>query len=313
MASPPTASVTAATALVGVLGDPARHSLSPAMHNAALRELGLDWVYLALPVSSAKLAAAVAGLEAIGCRGLNVTLPHKQAVAKLCQHLSPLAERVGAVNTLIPLEGGGWRGTNTDVEGFLAPLRGEDWRGKRALVLGCGGSARAVVAALAELELAQITVAGRRRELLDAFAADCRGWAPQLHTLEWPSPRGGEGSPLRPLLPTASLVVNTTPVGMASTSDPTHGERCPLGPEELDVLAPPCCIYDLIYTPRRTRLLQAAAIRGCRTLDGLEMLVQQGAAALRLWSGIEEVPVASMRSAALKQLSNRSQTENPEA
>jgi len=304
MASPPTASVTAATALVGVLGDPVRHSLSPAMHNAALRELGLDWVYLALPVSSAKLAAAVAGLEAIGCLGLNVTLPHKQAVAKLCQQLSPLAERVGAVNTLIPLEGGGWQGTNTDVEGFLAPLRGEDWRGKEALVLGCGGSARAVVAALVELDLGQISVAGRRRELLEAFAADCGGWAPQLHTLEWPGPREAEGSPLRPLLETASLVVNTTPVGMASTSDPTHAERCPLSPGELEALGPPCCVYDLIYTPRPTRLLQTASNRGCHTLDGLDMLVEQGAAALRLWSGMEHVPVASMQAAALKQLAN---------
>jgi len=302
MASLPPASVTAATALVGVLGDPVRHSLSPAMHNAALRELGLDWIYLALPVTSAKLGPAVAGLEAIGCRGLNVTLPHKQAVARLCQHLSPLAERVGAVNTLLPLEGGGWQGRNTDVEGFLAPLRGEDWRGKEALVLGCGGSARAVVAALVELDLAQIRVAGRRRELLDAFAADCSGWAPQLHTLEWPGPREAEGKPLLPLLDTASLVVNTTPVGMTSTAEPSQAERCPLSPAELEALSPPCCVYDLLYTPRPTTLLKQAAARGCRAVDGLEMLVEQGAAALRLWSGLNDVPVACMRAAALKHL-----------
>ena len=287
-----------ATALVGVLGDPVRHSLSPAMHNAALQELGLNWVYLALPTPAAQLAAVLEGLRAVECRGLNVTLPHKQAVARLCQVLSPLAERVGAVNTLISLAEGGWEGTNTDVEGFLAPLRGQTWAGREALVLGCGGSARAVVAALVELGLARIWVAARRREPLERFVADCRAWAPQLEPLEW----AGLEAPLQ----TAALVVNTTPVGMASASDPTSAGQCPLSPAELEALAPGCSVYDLIYTPRPTRLLEAAATRGCPTVDGLEMLVQQGAAALRLWSGIAEVPVATMRAAALRQLETKS-------
>ena len=296
------ARISGATALVGLLGDPVRHSLSPAMHNAALATLGLDWVYLALPISSANLAAGVEGLAAIGCRGLNVTIPHKQAVARLCRDLCPLAQRVGAVNTLVPLEGGGWHGTNTDVEGFLEPLRTENWHGQQALVLGCGGSSRAVVAGLVELGLARITVAARRREQLAAFAAECRDWAPQLHILEWPGTDALGSSPLVPLLQTASLVVNTTPVGMASTSDPRPAECCPLNAVELDALASACCVYDLLYTPRPTRLLQAAAARGCHSLDGLEMLVQQGAAALKLWSGMAEVPVAEMRAAALQQL-----------
>jgi shikimate dehydrogenase len=287
-----------ATALVGVLGDPVRHSLSPAMHNAALGELGLNWVYLALPTPAAQLAAVLEGLRAVECRGLNVTLPHKQAVARLCQGLSPLAERVGAVNTLISLAEGGWEGTNTDVEGFLAPLRGQTWAGSEALVLGCGGSARAVVAALVELGLARIRVAARRREPLERFVADCRAWAPQLEPLEW----AGLEAPLQ----TAALVVNTTPVGMASASDPSSAGQCPLSPAELEALAPGCSVYDLIYTPRPTRLLEAAAARGCPTVDGLEMLVQQGAAALRLWSGIAEVPVATMRAAALRQLETKS-------
>jgi hypothetical protein len=160
--------ISGSTALVGVLGDPVRHSLSPAMHNAALRQLGLDWVYLALPTPAASLAPVLEGLEALGCRGLNVTIPHKQAVAALCRELSPLAQRLGAVNTLVPHRQGGWFGTNTDVEGFLAPLRepahpgaaGASWAEQRALVLGCGGSARAVVAALVELGLGRITLAG---------------------------------------------------------------------------------------------------------------------------------------------------------
>ncbi|MFM7466199.1 MAG: shikimate dehydrogenase [Cyanobium sp.] len=300
-----------ATALVGVLGDPVRHSLSPAMHNAALQELGLDWVYLALPTPAAQLAAVLEGLRAVECRGLNVTLPHKQAVARLCQGLSPLAERVGAVNTLIPQVEGGWQGTNTDVEGFLAPLKGQEWAGREALVLGCGGSARAVVAALVELGLARIRIAARRLEPLERFVADCRTWAPQLEALEWASEEAEHsscGSPLLAPLQTAALVVNTTPVGMASASTTASAEDaygakgCPLTPAELEALAPGCSVYDLIYTPRPTRLLAAAADRGYPTVDGLEMLVQQGAAALRLWSGIEEVSVATMRAAALRQL-----------
>lgn len=294
------------TRLLAVLGDPVRHSLSPAMHNAAIRELGLDWVYLALPVAAEKLAVLVEGLEAIGCRGLNVTIPHKQAVAALCRELSPLAQRVGAVNTLVPLEQGGWHGTNTDVEGFLAPLRDGAWQGKEALVLGCGGSSRAVVAALVELGFSRITVAARRRASLEAFAADCRAWAPQLRTLEWAGQAAASSAntacPLLPLLAQAALVVNTTPVGMASATDPAAADHSPLSDAELDALMAGSWVYDLIYTPRPTRLLRAAAARGCRTLDGLEMLVQQGAAGLRLWSGRADVPLAAMRAGALEQL-----------
>ena len=175
--------ISGSTALVGVLGDPVRHSLSPVMHNAALKELGLDWVYLALPTPAEHLGEVLRGLEAMDCRGLNVTLPHKQAVAGLASELSDLAQRVGAVNTLVRRPEGGWLGTNTDVEGFLAPLRddGADaWRGHRAVVLGCGGSARAVVAGLVDLGLERIDLLARRPEALASFVATCRDWAPQL-------------------------------------------------------------------------------------------------------------------------------------
>jgi len=289
------------TALLGVLGDPVRHSLSPAMHNAALAALGLDWIYLALPAAPDELAGVVRALEAMGCRGLNVTIPHKQAVAALCRELTPLAERIGAVNTLVPLAAGGWRGTNTDAEGFCAPLQAmgaQVWSGSRAVVLGCGGSARAVVAGLVELGCSRIHVAGRDPARLAAFVSDCAPWAPQLQPLAWES----DGTALAQALAQASLVVNTTPLGMHSTSDPAASGRCPLSPAQLDQLAADCTVYDLIYTPRPTRLLQEAARRGCRPLDGLEMLVQQGAAALRLWSGRPDAPVAVMRQALLERL-----------
>ena len=292
------------TVLVGVLGDPVRHSLSPAMHNAALAELGLEWAYLALPAPAEDLATVVRGLEAMGCRGLSVTIPHKQAVAELCRERSPLAQRVGAVNTLVPLDGGGWMGTNTDVEGFMAPLRHGPWQGKRALVLGCGGSARAVVAGLVELGFGAITVAARRPEALAAFAQTCGPWAPQLSPLAWSELDSATDQDLgHTALAQADLVVNTTPIGMASAKnpagaiDPAALQACPLDPAQLDQLRPGATVYDLIYTPRPTQLLRQAARRGCPTQDGLEMLVQQGAAALRLWSGLETVPTDAMRTA----------------
>jgi len=309
---------------VGVLGNPVRHSLSPAMHNAALADLGLNWVYLALPAPPERLEQVLDGLEAVGCRGLNVTIPHKQAVVSLVAELSPLARRLGAVNTLVPRAGGGWFGTNTDGEGFLAPLRSGAfgaWRGKRALVLGCGGSALAVVAGLVELGLDTIEVAGRQPAALAAFLATCAGWSEptRLEGLAWggpPLPGAGHGkdgsalplaadqpaSSLAAALAGADLVVNTTPVGMASGADPAAVQRCPLGALELAALQPPTLVYDLIYTPRPTQLLREAAARGCPSLDGLEMLIHQGAAALRHWSGLAEIPVEAMRQAALAEL-----------
>ena len=287
------------TALVGVLGDPVRHSLSPAMHNAALAALGLDWVYLALPVAAADLATVVAALEALDCRGLNVTIPHKQAVAALAAELSPLAQRLGAANTLVRRPGGGWLGTNTDVEGFLAPLGEGNRPGERAVVLGCGGSALAVLAGLEQLGFSSIAVAGRNANTLAALQAGCRDWLPALEPLAWTT---ANDERLLQALAQADLVVNCTPVGMASTRDPMAANRSPLAAAALDRLRPGSGVYDLIYTPRPTTLLRGAAERGCRTWDGLEMLVQQGAAALRLWSGRDTVPVDAMRQAALERL-----------
>ncbi len=303
-AAPGRAEPGGSTALVGVLGDPVRHSLSPAMHNAALAALGLDWVYLALPVAAADLSSVVPALEALDCRGLNVTIPHKQAVAALAAELSPLAQRLGAVNTLVRRPGGGWLGTNTDVEGFLAPLREGDWPGERApgqraVVLGCGGSALAVLAGLDQLGFGSIAVAGRNATALAALQAGCREWLPALEPLAWTT---ADDEQLLQALAQADLVVNCTPVGMASTTDPMAANRSPLSAAALDRLRPESGVYDLIYTPRPTALLRGAAERGCRTWDGLEMLVQQGAAALRLWSGRDTVPVAEMRQAALERL-----------
>ncbi|MED5319952.1 MAG: shikimate dehydrogenase, partial [Cyanobacteriota bacterium] len=271
------------TSLVGLLGNPVRHSLSPVMQNAALESMGLNWRYLALPCDSESLDQVMKGLRAVGCQGLNVTIPHKQDIAALCEERSPLAQRLGAVNTLIPGEGGGWFGTNTDVEGFLAPLGANDtWAERHAMVIGCGGSARAVVAGLQTLDLSSITVVGRRSEALQAFITDLQqDKAPLTPCLD-------NAAQLNDAIARAALVVNTTPVGMAQHGNP---EAMPLGAGIWCKLSSEAVLYDLIYTPRPTSWLAAGQQRGHRCIDGLEMLVQQGAASLRLWSGREDVPI----------------------
>ena len=282
--------INGSTVLVGLLGNPVRHSLSPAMQNAALEAMAMNWSYLALPCESKALGAVLKGLHAVGCRGLNVTIPHKQSVAALCRELTPLAKRLGAVNTLIPLESGGWRGTNTDVEGFLAPLGDRNrWTGRRAMVLGCGGSARAVVAGLQSLNLAEIMVVGRRSETLNPFLRDLStDQAPLQGCLDDDAVLPGKVGGM-------DLVVNSTPVGMAQ-----HGEASamPLNQTIWPLLPASSTLYDLIYTPRPTPWLEWGAKRNLNCIDGLEMLVQQGAASLRLWSNCNDVPISAMRSAA---------------
>ena len=233
-----------ATALLGLLGDPVRHSLSPVMQNAALQTMKLNWSYMPLPCEGRNLPVVLDGLHAVGCRGLNVTIPHKQVVATLCSELSPLAKRLGAVNTLIPLDSGGWRGANTDVEGFLAPLKGlRDWQGRRALVIGNGGSARAVVAGLQTLGLQSLTVVGRRRDALSAFISDL--------SLPQASVDGCLVSEqtLLDRIRSCDLVINTTPVGMADHGD---ADGLPLGQTVWNNLPDDATLYDLIYTPRPT-------------------------------------------------------------
>ena len=292
--------ISGTTELIGLLGQPVSHSLSPVMHNAALKAMALDWRYMAFPCDAENLKAVLDGLQAMGCRGLSVTIPHKQQVVGLCQELSPLARRLGAVNTLTPLKEGGWHGHNTDMEGFLAPLQTqlEQWLGAEAVVLGCGGSARAVVAGLQQLPLTAIHVAGRRPDALDTFLKDlredqCNDSVPLIAMSLDPEP-------LSRVLKRSKLVVNTTPVGMQGHGD---DKAMPLGSDLWTTsLDSSVTLYDLIYTPRPTPWLELGQEHGCRTIDGLEMLVEQGAAALRRWSGREDVPVDQMREGALRSL-----------
>lgn len=282
--------ITGTTKLLGVIGDPVEHSLSPVMHNAALTELGADFVYVAFPIRSGDLERAIAGFAAIGVQGFNVTIPHKQSIMPLLQEISADAQAVGAVNTVWRTENG-WAGTNTDVAGFVAPLKSlKDWTGKTAVVLGNGGAARAVVAGCTRLGFEKIQVFGRNPQKLEAFLESWRDSSlkPSLSV----HPFGEVGSKI----PDADLIVNTTPLGMHKTATET-----PLDPNILARARPSTVAYDLIYTPRPTQFLQLASQRGLTAIDGAEMLVQQGAAALEIWLN-QAVPVDTMRRALLESL-----------
>lgn len=287
--APASPSITGKTQVLAVIGDPIGHSLSPLMHNAALRQLGLDYVYLAFPIAESNLSIALQGFAAIGLVGFNITIPHKQAIIPLLHTVTPLAAAIGAVNTVWRTETG-WSGTNTDVVGFLAPLQGAaaDWSQTAALVLGNGGAARAVVAGLLELGCPQITIAGRNAQRLEQFLGS---WSPAFLARYPQSSLGAcPWENLSQVLPQAHLVVNTTPVGMAPQVD-----RSPLTAAQIEQLPASAIVYDLIYTPSPTQLLAQAQARGLRAIDGLEMLVQQGAEALRIWTDRQEVPVDLMR------------------
>jgi shikimate dehydrogenase len=310
------------TKILGVIGHPIAHSLSPAMHNAAIAHLGVDFVYLAFPVKPEDLAIALSGFRAIGVRGFSITIPHKQAILPLLSEVSPIALAIGAVNTVYMTDKG-WCGTNTDVEGFLAPLRsradteapplqsGEnslkvpllkvdlggspasDWSQKVAVILGNGGAARAVVAGCAQLGCAEIHVVGRNEQNLAEFQ---QSWLNsvmpvknlQVHT--WDN--------LSTLISQADLLVNTTPVGMYP-----QGEISPVANSAIDRISVGAIAYDLIYNPNPTQFLKDAQQRGAQIIDGLEMLVQQGAAALTIWLDRESVPVDVMRFALQQHLS----------
>jgi shikimate dehydrogenase len=278
--------ITGQTRLLGVIGYPIAHTLSPVMHNAALASLqqqipDLNFVYLPFAVQPDQLSAAIAGFAAIGVQGFNVTIPHKQAILPFLNQVSAIAQAVGAVNTVWRTEQG-WAGTNTDIQGFLAPLRTcQDWQ--TAVILGSGGAARAVVAACAELGFSRIAVVGRNQDKLSQFKQSWQN-LDQLTVHAW--------SDLEQLLPQTNLLVNATPIGMHPNS-----EQSPLAQPEIALLPAHALVYDLIYTPRPTLLLRLAEQSGLAAIDGLEMLVQQGAAALEIWLQ-QPVPVAAMRLAA---------------
>ncbi|WGV23408.1 shikimate dehydrogenase [Halotia branconii] len=285
--------ITGKTKLLGVIGHPVEHSLSPVMHNAAIAHLGLDYVYLPFPIAPENLEAAIAGFAAVGVVGFSVTIPHKQSIMPFLSEITPIAQAIGAVNT-VSRQAHQWVGTNTDIEGFIAPLQTtyqRDWSDKTAVILGNGGAARAVVAGCHQLGFAKIYVLGRNVQKLQAF---CNSWSnsPIEENLQV-----GTWDELAKLIYQADLLVNTIPIGMYPQVD-----ESPLSADEIKNLPPDAIAYDLIYIPQPTRFLQLAEKHGVIAINGLEMLVQQGVAALKIWLQTEIVPVDVMRQALKNQL-----------
>ena len=264
------------TQVVGVIGWPIEHSVSPAMHNAAFRALGLDWCYVPFPVAPLRVGQALQGIVALGLRGINVTVPHKQALLSLVDELTPATRAIGAVNTVIVKEGA-MTGHNTDAGGFLRALREADFapEGCSALVLGAGGAARAVVYALTSVG-AEVTILNRTPERASALAREF------AQVNESASLDAGllDVEALSHKAPGVQLIVNTTPLGMWP-----EVESSPW-PDEMPF---PACdlLFDLVYNPRETRLMRRARDAGAFAADGLGMLVHQGAEAFELWTGMQ--------------------------
>jgi shikimate dehydrogenase len=281
--------ITGTTQLLGVIGYPIKHSWSPVMHNAAIEHLGVDYAYVPLAIDPQHLSTAIDGLWAIGWQGLNVTIPHKQTIMAHLAEISPTAQAVGAVNTVWRTKTG-WAGDNTDITGFVTPLRlhKKNWPNAVAIVLGGGGAARAVVAGLQQLGVGEIWVVGRDVNKLAQFQAS---WKNSPLTVDV---RVCGWEQLEQLLPQANLVVNCTPIGMAPQQNSS-----PLSAAQITKLPPSAIVYDLIYSPRPTELLKMASEHGCDAIDGLEMLIYQGAAALKIWVG-QEAPVDVMRQSILR-------------
>ena len=272
------------TRLVGLLGYPLAHSLSPALHNAAFAHLGMNMVYVPLAVAPEALGAAVAGLAALGFIGANVTLPHKTAAAALVHELHDDARLLGAVNTLV-VRGAAVEGHNTDVEGFVRAYQeaapGEPVGG--ALLLGAGGAARAAVLGSLRLGCTDLTIVNRSLAAAEELCGLGRRLQPDVRCVALPlaelGPRQVRG---------AHLVVNATTLGMPGESKVPSALADNVGVDQI--------VYDLVYGPAPTDLVRRAAGRGARSIDGLAMLIWQAAAAFQLWTGTP-APVDVMRRA----------------
>ena len=273
--------ITADSRVVAVIGSPVRHSLSPAMHNAAFADAGLDWVYVAFEVVPGASTAALAAMRALGIAGFSVTMPHKDDVAVAVDVLDPPAAALASVNTVVLMPDGRLGGHNTDGAGFVASLReaGVDPTGMTVTVLGAGGAARAVIDALARSGVRRVAVVNRSDERA-AVAARLAGAAGVV----------GNSADIS----AADLVVNATSVGMGSQQSP-----CDVG-----LLRSTQVVADLVYHPLETTLLRAARDCGAHAIDGLGMLVHQAVLQQQIWTGVS-VPPRVMRAAAEQELAAR--------
>ena len=285
------------TQLCGVLGHPVKHSLSPAIHNAAFRHLGLNYVYLAFPVED--VPHALHGIRALGnLRGFSVTIPHKVSVMAHLDTIDPTARHIGAVNTIVKSDNT-LSGYNTDASGALLALQhaGVDLAGKQVVVIGSGGAARAIAFGLALTTPAgRLTILGIEEEERRTLARNLREGT-TLHIEDHPL----DANTLEPALAQAQVMIHCTPVGM----DPHTEQTCV--PQRF--LHPDLTVMDIVYNPLDTRLLKEARDAGCPTIRGLEMFLHQAVAQFELWTG-QPAPVPVMRQVLESQFS-RSPSSSP--
>lgn len=279
------------TKVLGVFGHPISHSLSPVMHNAAIRALNIDYIYVPFHVLPEYLAEAVEGIRALGMAGINVTIPHKERVIEYLDEVSDYSNQIRSVNTIINV-GGRLRGDTTDGPGFVRSAEAAWGKidGCKALILGAGGSAKAVAFALARIGC-EIVIANRTHEravgLVESLGKVYK--AGTFRAVEF------DGQALGEEISRTDLLVNTTSVGMYPDVD-----SIPISP---DLLRGNLMVYDLVYNPGRTRLVAEAEKRGASAVSGLKMLVYQGALSFEMWTGIAP-PVDVMEQAALRVLGN---------
>ncbi|MDP1809560.1 MAG: shikimate dehydrogenase [Actinomycetota bacterium] len=278
------------TSFTGIIGYPIEHTLSPSFQNAAFERAGLNWVYLPFKVEPDRLEISFAGLAAAGCRGLNVTMPHKQAVFTLVDEAAESAAVVKAVNT-VEFKGGRSIGHNTDGLGFVRSLKSDaafDPVGKKVLVIGAGGAAQSIALALAKAGAGEMKILNRTRKKAETIVGLVRSYyAGSIASIA----DMDDSDDIR----SCDLVVNATSVGMATNPG------LPLG---LDLLRPGQVVYDIIYWPAETEFLRLAKAGGARTVNGAGMLLYQGAAAFTIWTGLP-APIEEMAQALRAELRDR--------
>ena len=273
--------ISSKTSFIALIGNPVSHSLSPIMQNAALQYLGLELIYIAIPCKAEDLELVLNSLKKINCKGLNITIPHKEKVFNFCSEISPIAKKLKAINTLKLNSQKEWSATNTDVEGFIYPLKTLNLKKSKSIVIGSGGAARSVIQGLINLNFSTISIVSRNKSSLDKLIEN---FEDQIEIKGFLN----NDYQVQNLIEEADLIVNTTPVGMKTAIN--EMDVMPYGETFWRSLNSKTIVYDLIYNPAPTPLLKLSAKKGCMTIDGLQMLVAQGLKSLSFWTDGLEVP-----------------------
>jgi len=280
--------VSGKTKICGIIGDPIEHTLSPAMHNAAFEELNLDFIYVAFRVRKAELRDAIIGARSLGVHGLNVTMPHKNAVLKYLDEIDPTARSIGAVNSILNNKGS-FRGYNTDGTGALKALEENGVRseGKTLLLLGAGGAGKAIAFHAAQ-EVRELTILNRTAQKAKELAEALRKKSNKKINGNLLSAQH-----IKKELEDTDILVNATSVGMYPNIDQSLVDQSWLRPD--------LCVMDIVYDPIETKLAKDARAVGAKVVSGIEMLVHQGAASFKIWTN-HEAPVKVMKKAVLNKL-----------